>query len=202
MKSNGALSSKIKIDLIPVEADQVASASVSLDPNNIDGVILDNDGNPIQYEVLVAHPGGNSASMNSTKISSKNMIHYFRKDRPGQHRGIPELTPALPLFAQLRRFTLSALNAAEFAANFAGVITTENPASSESSLAEAMDRFELERGMVTVLPDGYKLGQVQAVQPTTTYSEFKKEILNEIARCFNMPFNIAAGNSSSYYDLS
>jgi hypothetical protein len=28
--------------------------------------------------------------------------------------------------------------------------------------------------------------------------EFKKEILNEIARCLNMPFNVAAGNSSGY----
>ena len=32
----------------------------------------------------------------------------------------------------------------------------------------------------------------------TTYAEFKKEILNEIARCLNMPFNVAAGNSSGY----
>ena len=35
-----------------------------------------------------------------------------------------------------------------------------------------------------------------AEQPATTYAEFKQEILNEIARCLNMPFNIAAGNSS------
>src|SRR5690606_4663797 len=35
-------------------------------------------------------------------------------------------------------------------------------------------------------------------QPATTYGEFKKEILNEIARCLNMPFNVAAGNSSGY----
>lgn len=32
----------------------------------------------------------------------------------------------------------------------------------------------------------------------TTYTEFKREILNEIARCLNMPFNVAAGNSSGY----
>jgi capsid protein len=39
---------------------------------------------------------------------------------------------------------------------------------------------------------------VKAGQPATTYAEFKREILNEIARCLNMPFNVAAGNSSSY----
>ena len=38
----------------------------------------------------------------------------------------------------------------------------------------------------------------RAEQPSTTYGEFKHEILNEIARCLNMPFNVAAGNSSGY----
>ena len=39
---------------------------------------------------------------------------------------------------------------------------------------------------------------VRAEQPATTYAEFKREVLNEIARCLNMPFNVAAGNSSGY----
>ena len=61
-----------------------------------------------------------------------------------------------------------------------------------------MDLVELERRMATVLPGGWRMGQIQAEQPSTTYGEFKKEILNEIARCLNMPFNVAAGNSSGY----
>ena len=48
------------------------------------------------------------------------------------------------------------------------------------------------------MPGGWKMSQIQAEQPATTYAEFKREILNEIARCLNMPFNVAAGNSSSY----
>jgi capsid protein len=48
------------------------------------------------------------------------------------------------------------------------------------------------------LPGGWKLSQVEPTQPATTYAEFKKEILNEIARCLHIPFNIAAGNSSGY----
>jgi len=32
----------------------------------------------------------------------------------------------------------------------------------------------------------------------STCAEFTHEILNEIARCLNMPFNVAAGNSSGY----
>jgi len=48
------------------------------------------------------------------------------------------------------------------------------------------------------MPGGWKMSQLEAEQPATTYGEFKREILNEIARCLNMPFNVAAGNSASY----
>ena len=56
-----------------------------------------------------------------------------------------------------------------------------------------MDEVELEQRLATVLPGGWKLGQVHAEQPTTTFGEFKREILNEIARCLNMPFNVVGG---------
>jgi len=126
------------------------------------------------------------------------MIHLFRQDRPGQHRGIPEITPALPLFAQLRRFTLAVLAAAEAAADFAGILYTDAPANGEADSVEPMDSIELERNMLLTMPGGWKMSQVEPMQPATTYAEFKKEILNEIVRCLCMPYNIAAGNSSGY----
>jgi capsid protein len=47
-------------------------------------------------------------------------------------------------------------------------------------------------------PEGWEPSQIRAEQPATSYAEFKQEILNEIARCLNMPYNIAACNSSGY----
>jgi capsid protein len=61
-----------------------------------------------------------------------------------------------------------------------------------------MDSIELEARSLLTMPGGWKMAQVHAEQPSTTYAEFKKELLNEIARCLNMPFNVAAGNSSGY----
>jgi hypothetical protein len=82
------------------------------------------------------------------------------------------------------------------------VLYTDAPANGEADSVEPMDLVELEKRMATVLPDGWKLGQIKAEQPTTTYAEFKREILNEIARCLNMPFNVAACNSSSGYNYA
>jgi len=150
--------------------------------------------------VLREHPGAAFVGfgMESDPVPAESVIHLFRADRPGQNRGVPEITPALPLFAQLRRFTLAVLGAAETAADFAGVLYTDAPPNGEATDIEPMDTIELESRALLTMPGGWKMGQVKAEQPATTYGEFKKEILNEIARCLNMPFNVAAGNSSGY----
>jgi capsid protein len=132
------------------------------------------------------------------RVPAQSMIHWFRADRPGQARGIPDIMPALPLFAQLRRFTLAVIAAAETAADFAGILYTDAPAGGEADAAEPFEPIELEQRALVTMPGGWKMSQLQAEQPATTYAEFKKEILNEIARCLNMPFNVAAGNSSGY----
>jgi len=126
------------------------------------------------------------------------VIHWFRPDRPGQNRGLPDIMPALPLFAQLRRFTLAVLSAAESAANIAIFMKTMAPPGGEAAEVEAGVTMEFEPNMAVFGPEGWEPSQIRAEQPATTYEMFKHEILNEIARCLNMPFNIAAGNSSGY----
>ena len=201
LSSNPVLSHDVKLDIRLIEADQICSPFGFLRPaQEVDGVIFDGYGNPVKYRVLKHHPGDNKFNFNlqSEMIPAENMIHLFRHDRPGQHRGIPEITPALPLFAQLRRFTLAVIAAAESAANFAGILYTDAPANGEADNVEPMDLIELERNMLLTMPGGWKMSQLNPSQPASTYAEFKHEILNEIARCLNLPFNVAACNSSGY----
>ena len=199
--SNPRLGSPITLDLRLVEAEQISTPDVGwLQPNRIDGIIFDTAGNPIEYHVLRFHPGGPMGLMplDYDRLPAGSVIHLFRPDRPDQRRGIPEITPALPLFAQLRRYTLAVIAAAETAADYSGIVYTDAPAGGEADQVEPMDTIALEKRALLTMPGGWKMEQMRAEQPTTTYREFKHEILNEIARCLNMPFNIAAGNSSGY----
>ena len=199
--NNPKLDNPVTLDLQLVEADQVASPYLIFpEMNRIDGIVFDVHGNPIEYQVLKEHPGNVMVPFTAefNWFPAYSVIHLFRVDRPGQRRGLPEIMPALPLFAQLRRFSLAVLGAAETAADFAGVLYTDAPANGEADAVEPMDTIELEARALLTMPGGWKMGQVHAEQPSTTYAEFKKEILNEIARCLNMPYNVAAGNSSGY----
>jgi capsid protein len=149
--------------------------------------------------VLRGHPGdGSGLARDYDRVPASSVVHWYRSDRPGQARGIPDIMPALPLFAQLRRFTLAVLAAAETAADFAGILYTDAPANGETDPAEPFEPIELEKRALLTMPGGWKMSQLEAEQPATTYAEFKREVLNEIARCLNMPFNVAAGNSSGY----
>jgi len=201
LTANPMVDSPVMLDVQLVEADRVASPTMALLPpvSDIDGITLDAWGNPQTYTILRQHPGDLAAwKTQYDLVPADAVVHWFRSDRPGQHRGIPEITPALPLFAQLRRYTLAVIAAAETAADFAAVLFTDAPANGEAQALEPMDVVELEKRMATVLPDGWRLGQIEAQQPATGYAEFKREILNEIARCLNLPYNIAACNSSGY----
>ena len=192
----------VHLDLRIIEADRIATPDLMLPtPNAVDGIRFDQWGNPTTYHILKQHPGGDILSGTGLKydrVPAERIIHWFRQDRPEQHRGLPEIMSALPLFAQLRRYTLAVLASAETAADFAAVIQSDTPADDDESQPGAFDTLDLEKRLATVLPAGWKLGQLKAEQPTTVYSDFKHEILNEIARCLDIPFNIAAANSAGY----
>lgn len=204
--TNPRLRGPVKLDIRLIEADQVSSPTW-VDggrPNAVDGIKFDEYGNPIEYELLKTHPGDWSTSVtriyDTDKVSPDYMIHLFNMDRPGQARGIPEVTPALPLFAQLRRFTLATILAAETAADFAAIIKSQANANTSQEI-DILDPFEsvpIDRGMMAVLPYGYDINQLKAEHPTTTYEMFRNAILQEIARCVHMPSNKARGDSSGY----
>jgi lambda family phage portal protein len=199
--SNPGLDSPVKLDIRLVEADQVTTPDLSLaKANAVDGIVFDEYGNPSQYHVLKEHPGDGAASAvgGYDKVPAKDMIHWFRCDRPGQSRGLPDILPALPLFAQLRRYTLAVIAAAESAANIAVLMKTSAPAGGEAAEVEPMTEMEFSPNMAVFTPEGWEPSQVKAEQPATTYSEFKREILNEVARCLSIPRNVALCDSSGY----
>ncbi len=200
LTNNPRLPNEITLDLRLVEADQVTTPDLTFDFNAVDGIVFDEAGNPVQYHVLKSHPGeiNFGFSFDYERIPAESMIHYFRVDRPGQSRGIPDITPALALFAHLRRYIKAVIMAAEIAALPGGVLYTDAPANGEADDVEPMDAIELERGMLMTMPGGWKMGQIKAEQPTTTFAEFIQQILREIARCLNMPYNVAAGDSSNH----
>jgi len=60
-----------------------------------------------------------SLGLQYDRVFAEAVVHWFGAERPGEVRGIKDIMPALPLFAQLRRFTLAVRAAADLPAALA-----------------------------------------------------------------------------------
>ncbi|TXH47655.1 MAG: phage portal protein, partial [Desulfurellales bacterium] len=127
--TNPKLRSPVKLDIRVIEADRVATPYGTLlqeTARAVDGITFDEYGNPSQYTILRAHPGEASIGgySDADSLPADVVIHWFRSDRPGQARAVPEITAALPLFAMLRDFKIATLDAAKAAAAVSFVLKT------------------------------------------------------------------------------
>ena len=202
MGTNPRMFNAVKLKLDVIEADRIEGETLMGEDGSegVDGITYDRWGNPVSYRMLKYHPGDDSFQMlnDHIEVPAKFMLHAFVKYRPGLHRGVPELTAALPLFAQLRRYNLATLSAAEAAADFAAILYTDSPADGESADVEPLDKVRLERNMMLTMPAGWKMGQLESKHPTSNHADFVKCILAEIARCICSTYGTVAGNFSGF----
>lgn len=205
MITNPRLGGGVTLDMRLVEAEMVAtptelmSQTITPEGNVVDGVEFDQIGNVVAYQVLSYHPGANFRvnTLDFQRVPAAQMVHWFQASRPGQHRGVPQVAPALKLFGQLRRYTEAVIAAAETAADLAAFIHSNSPAA-EVDEVESFAALEISKRTLTTLPEGWDISQLKAEQPTTQYPAFVRAILGEIARCLQLPYNVAALDSSSY----
>lgn len=194
----------VSLSVTTFEAQYVRNFSnVTADEyHNVDGINLDDDGNVYSYNVQT------NPYLPPVIIPAAQIIHYFKPDRPGQHRGIPETAAGLNLSAYRRDYTLSVVQSARNAADMSLFLQSdidldEDGATQIGKLDEDIGAFEtmpvdLSRASLNILPSGTTPNMLKAEQPVNTYSDFNRETLTADAAGFSMPINIASCNSSKY----
>lgn len=203
MVTNPKIDHDIKLDVALIECDRIESWAGSMGKENeIDGIRFDEHGNPVRYRLLNHHPGDHRSLKGMSKgewIDRQYMFHYFEHERPGQIRGVSEITPALNLFGQLRRYTAAVIESAQRAAEISAIMYTDLlPDGAAAELSDPITIIEAERNAIMSLPEGWKMAQMKPEQPSNSYKEFKAEVIKEIARTLNLPEAIAAGTSAGY----
>jgi len=199
----------VKLDLNVFECDRCTTENFGnpyQQPNEIDGIKYDEYGNPVAYYLLKTHPGDEFQGFSVTDgdwFSASVILHWYRQDR-GWHRGIPELVASLPLCALLRRYTIAVVLAAEAVANHAIVLESEAPPNVAQWSTDAdgnpieddpFDVIPYSLGMMTTLPWGYKMNQIDAKQPMAVFDSFVDTLLREILRPLMVPFGYGVGSS-------
>jgi|TARA_R110000868_G_scaffold410438_1_gene698453 capsid protein len=200
LRRNPRIKHPIALDMVLHEAEQFQTPNGVLGKNQIDGLVVDDFGNPLYYEMIREHPGATNRQhfdIVPERIDAKYVMHWFKMRRPGQHRAVPECASTLNVGAAARRWREATLAAAETAADFTLFIKTALTPEDAATVAP-MSTLDINKRMMTALPEGYDPFQMKAEQPTATYAEFSKSLVNEQARPKSMPYNKAACDSSSY----
>lgn len=207
MVRNPLIDHRVTLDLRLYEPEQVSSPwSAHGAPSAVDGVELDEAGNPATYLFLRHHPGNGvgmwATDQSVTRIPAEFVCHIANRMRAGQVRGLPICYASITPLAELRRFTEATRLAAETAADIAAVLQSDNPSDGKDDEGDepdsAFQTIELERNLATVLPKGYKLSQIDAKHPSVQFVQFLTAQLNECGRPMSMPLGVMMGNSSGY----
>lgn len=198
LTKNPTLPTSVQLDIRIRETEMIADTKAAAGLSNyIDGITYDSYGNPVAYDLLRNHPGDTTfwggATQEFDAIPARFVLHWMREDRAGQSRGIPTLTPALPILAQLSRYSLAVLMAAEIAADFAVFIYTDQlpDEGSNNEQPKPWETAQVNKGMIQALPDSWRAEQLKPTQPITGYGEYTKALLREACHAMLIPYNIA-----------
>jgi len=184
----------------PIEADRIDVDKNELSPNGRRirmGVELDDFDRPIAYWVLNYHPGDYDFMMNKpekkyTRVPAEQMIHIFKKKRPGQTRGDSDFAPAIFAMKMLDGYRDAEITAARAAAAKFGVLISPGGDGIADSYDGDIPELNYEAGTIQSLPQGYDLKMIDPTHPTSAFSDFNKAVLR----------GIASGLGLSYESLS
>ena len=203
LQTNESLTGRVQLDLLLIEAEQCQSPYLShIETGYIDGVKFDESGNVLWYDILPNHPGSNylAHTLDPIPTPANQVLHWFKLQRAGAHRGTPDLTPTLNVGASSRRWREATVAAAESAASVGAMLTTNlSPnGDGEPDPIAPYSTIEWVKRMVMAAPMGWDAKQLKSEHPNAQYADFHRSQVSEQARPLSMPYNLAATDSSTY----
>ena len=196
-----------------VDADRIDSDHYDGRSPVRNGVQLDANGRATGYWVRPYHPddlshspdvSDNEATLVAAKVGHGfGLAHIFERQRPGQTRGVPLITPALPLFEHLHHYLDSEIIAARVNSNFAMYVRRPVDPDTDPNIVAEFDDYEAgtggasERflessspGTIEYLNPGEEIQSFSHNRPGTTFDPFVMRLLRAIAAACNLPYEL------------
>jgi len=209
----------LKIQVI--EADRVANPKGEMDkPTLSAGVKMEETGAPIGYHIYRQHPG--SLMRNSfeadyypafgEKTGRRNVLHIYKRLRPGQTRGEPFLAPVIEPLKQLDRYTEAEIMAAVVSAMFTVFTHSEggtgldpampNTLGGETGAQSSDADVKLGNGAIVDLGKDEKIEIANPGRPNAAFDPFVLAILRQIGMRLGMPYEVLIMHFTASYSAA
>lgn len=208
----------LKIQL--VEGDRVTNPRFAMDKRSLaGGVEMDDTGAPVAYHILKTHPGNYLASGREwdridafgKQTGRRNVLHLFKRVRPGQNRGAPYLAPVIESLKQLDRYTEAEIMAAVVSGMFTVFVHSEgqglDPANQMGMGAETGARtsdtdVKMSPGAIIDLGVNEKIESANPGRPNTAFDPFVQAILRQVGVALELPFEILIKHFTASYSAA
>lgn len=182
-----------------LEADLLADDLRSLPQSgNVihNGIEFDALGRRVAYHLYRRHPGDTTTlagwDMEITRVPASEIIHLYRKDRPGQDRGVSWLAPVIVTLRDLGIYEDGSLKRVQCGTLFAGFITSDDPQAFGEELDDELP--DLQPGTMYMLKPGQG---VQFNDPPEPHDPaFRDSTLRAIAAGLGITYESLTGNLS------
>lgn len=202
------------------EADQVSNPHHGSDRADLaGGVALDPAGAPLGYWFADTHPGalyGGPVKWSYVPAfgetsGMRQVLHVFRKTRPGQTRGAPYLAPVIEAFKQLGDYAEAELMAAVISAMITVVYSSgdgqslgdpDPDAAGEPAAAAGDYKFQTGSLLEINAANGSKIEVPQLGRPNAAFDPFVTAVLRQIGVALEIPFEVLVKHFQSSYSAS
>lgn len=174
----------------------------------IQGVEFDLVGRRVYYWLFGQHPGDivqtgvrGGAGLQSVRVPASEVLHIYRKDRPGQVRGVPWLAPVIVTLRDLDEYEEAELVRKKIEACFAAFVTqpqgpegpTIAPATPDPATGKRVESFE--PGMIEYLKPGEEIS-FAAPSASAGYRDFIAAKQAQIATGLQLTYEQLTGDLS------
>ena len=210
----------LRIELI--EADRISTPDKErVNPLLCEGVEKNKAGEVVAYHISKFHPLSFvdrnprewvRVAAYGEKTGRRNILHVMNRERIGQVRGVPFLSPVIETIKQLGRYTEAEVLAAVVNGLFTVFIEKES-ASDDAPFGEAVPEklqvdaedegsIELAPGAVIDLGEGEKANMVNPGRPNSNFDPFVIAVIKQIGAALEIPYEILIMAFNSNYSAS
>ena len=222
MKSTKRTGSIYDLRIELIEADRVSTPDNEIiNPLFCEGVEKNDLGEVVAYHISKFHPLSFSdrqprewvrVEAYGKKTGRKNILHIMNRERIGQVRGVPFLSPVIDTIKQLGRYTEAEVLAAVINGLFTVFIEKES-ASDEAPFGEVVpeelqvdtedeNSIELAPGAVIDLGEGEKANMVNPGRPNPNFDPFVMAVIKQIGAALEIPYELLIMAFSNNYSAS
>jgi lambda family phage portal protein len=213
-----------------VEADRVCNPlTQTSDTRNFrQGIELDDNGAPLRYHIRHQHPQGYPGIADASesiveafgaRTGRRNVIHGFRRERPGQTRGVPYLAPVIETLKQLGRYTDAEVDAAVLSAMFTVFVTTPGAEGFAPDMSDAaghepggggfgggalnpQSEVRLGSGSIIDLLPGEKPEFANPTRPNANFDPFIQALTRQIGIALGVPYEVLIKHFTASYSAA